>query len=144
VCLHPTNTLTAQNHNQHRTAYFVARVPADPDFCSIKDHWKWNGCGPHILPDWLVDYVSDRTGFTRACNSHDVCFSNCGKSRRQCEDEFIEDMYERCGGERLCRFVANLFSEAATAGGQPFCFAARSYGRCTDDEKETCRIDGID
>jgi hypothetical protein len=137
-CIRPTNTWTKNNHNQNYLANFgTVNVVADAAFCSDS---TWNGCGPD-LPDWLSDAADSVSGFQDACNSHDVCYGNCGNTRKECEDEFWVDMYAQCDGSYLnyfCRVLADIFHAGTYTQGESFCIESRSD--CTQAQQNSCVI----
>jgi hypothetical protein len=134
-CIAPEKTRYKNNQNQNQLANFgTVNVVADTDFCHDS---SWNGCGPSILPDWLRDTFNSVSGFEDACNSHDVCYDNCGKSRAECEDEFRDDMYAQCDSH-FCRFLADIFRLATYTGGESLCYEGRD--ECSVAQQNTCTI----
>ena len=73
----------------------------------------WNGCGPGDIPDFLIDAADSVSGFQDACNNHDVCYGNCGRSRAECDSEFLDDMNAECDAGSgflgpLCTTLADI------------------------------------
>ena len=46
-----------------------------------------NSFGPHCGSGANAAFIYDG-GFTEACKAHDICYSTCGKSKLQCDQEF--------------------------------------------------------
>ena len=103
-CLKPTNTPIKNNWDQRSTAHFTQYVQADANFCNNEED-GWNGCGPSNTPDFLTDAIGGATGFESACNTHDVCYDNCYKTRQQCENDFKSDTYALFDDAVLCEFA---------------------------------------
>ena len=116
----------------------TVNVVQDAAYCGDE---TWNGCGPD-LPDWLHDAADSVNGFQDACNSHDVCYGNCGNTRKECEDEFWVDMYAQCDGSYLnyyfCRVLADIFHAGTYTQGERYCIEGR--GDCTQAQQNSCRI----
>lgn len=54
---------------------------------------KPNGCGA----DGGIKVPNiPSANFTSACNSHDICYSTCGKERAQCDQQFRTDLIAAC------------------------------------------------
>lgn len=51
----------------------------------------FNGCGTADTFTLLPKY-----NFTGCCNTHDLCYSTCGKSKALCDLEFLSCMLEQC------------------------------------------------
>ena len=136
TCFAPETTPTKNNWNQNTKAYFTTYMEADDDFCH--NHGGVNGCGPAALPDLITDVIDDLSGFEDACNSHDVCYANCEKTRQTCEDEFRADMYAECDGDFFCILGANLFAESVIAFGESSCLESREPPKCTVEQQNTC------
>ena len=137
-CLQPKLTHQKDNHNQNRLADFgTVYVGENSSFC-IDD--SWNGCGPHILPDWLTDMADSVSGFRDQCNEHDVCYGICEKSRAQCEREFKAGMYGECNGDWGCEFIADAFHEGVYNFGEGGCRDSRRANGCTTAQVNLCDI----
>jgi hypothetical protein len=138
-CIAPKKTGDKNDHNQNQLANFgTVNVVADTDFCGDS---SWNGCGPSVFPDWLSDTADSVSGFEDACNSHDVCYGNCGNSRAKCEDEFWDSMYAQCDSGisgHFCRVLADIFHLATYTGGESLCYKGRDD--CTAAQQNTCTI----
>jgi hypothetical protein len=134
-CLKPKKTPTKNNYSQYSTAYFTTYIEADADFCHSS---AVNGCGPGSFPDFLRDAADYVSGFADSCNSHDVCYDNCSKTRRQCENEFRNDMYNQCDGGFSCEFLADIFATFVTNGGEDICVESREKVGCSQPQINTC------
>ena len=56
-----------------------------------------NGCGPAWFPGGVkVPQGSGRASFAPSCNVHDVCYEICNGEKKKCDDDFEEDMNDRC------------------------------------------------
>jgi RHS repeat-associated protein len=53
-------------------------------------------CGPGWLGDIVVPDKPGGFDFTQACQNHDDCYSTCGKSKRECDNQFQRDMLAVC------------------------------------------------
>ena len=73
-----------------------------------------NGCGTPGLT-----LPVDPFGYTSCCNGHDVCYQQCGKSKEQCDREFMGCMMGICKGDQLCVGGANAMFNAVAAAGCP-------------------------
>jgi len=135
-CLKPTLTETKRNQNQRQTAVFnTVYVPADEDFCN---NYEWNGCGSETIPDFLTEIASDVTNFRDACNSHDVCYADCTKTRTECENNFKIDMYAECTNNFLCKFLADIFHSAVYHVGEDICISSRDGMGCESEQVQRC------
>ena len=60
-------------------------------------HPRCNGCGPD---DWKGKLVPNRpfgmANFKPACDTHDLCYGNCGKEKDSCDKAFLVDMQSAC------------------------------------------------
>jgi hypothetical protein len=120
-CMEAKKTSIKGNHDQSVLADFgVITLQSNADFC---DDIGWNGCG--IGPSWLNDIANTISGFESVCNRHDVCYSNCIKTRSQCDNEFKKNMYTKCNGKKSCERIADVFHYIVVAGGEDFCFSNR-------------------
>ena len=122
-------------------AVFNAAVTIDSDYCHTNS--GANGCGPYVLPDVLRDQIDDFSGFQDACNSHDVCYENCNKSRQTCEDEFLADMLDICDGEGDflgCNVLAGAFAGGTTLAGGWICEESRQDLFCTQAQIDSCDL----
>ena len=75
-----------QTHPDTQVGHFV------PD--TVGGTWFWG------LLDW--GFLGDKYNLTPACNKHDICYSTCGKTQKQCDVQFKKDIYDICrsgGGE---------------------------------------------
>mmetsp|Transcript_41637 Transcript_41637/g.60943 ORF Transcript_41637/g.60943 Transcript_41637/m.60943 type:complete len:250 (+) Transcript_41637:76-825(+) len=135
-CLQPTNTNVKKKHNQNSLADFgTIFVEENNNFCG---KGNWNGCGQQELPGWIQHAADSISGFQDQCNLHDVCYSNCDKTRTQCENEFIKDMLGVCNGDWSCEFLADLFHTGVTELGEDSCLADRKRAQCSDDGQNKC------
>lgn len=56
----------------------------------------YNGCGGEgITKDLVPNYFLD-ANFTPACNKHDLCYSDCSRTKKQCDDDFYDDLVDVC------------------------------------------------
>nr|CAG4714750.1 unnamed protein product [Naegleria fowleri] len=53
---------------------------------------KPNGCGTQ----GEFNAISDELGFTHCCNKHDTCYTDCRKSKEECDEEFYRCMNQHC------------------------------------------------
>uniref|UniRef100_A0A7S4RIW1 Phospholipase A2 domain-containing protein n=1 Tax=Ditylum brightwellii TaxID=49249 RepID=A0A7S4RIW1_9STRA len=135
-CLQPTNTNVKKKHNQNSLADFgTIFVEENNNFCG---KGNWNGCGQRELPGWIQHAADSISGFQDQCNLHDVCYSNCDKTRTQCENEFRKDMFGVCNGDWSCEFLADLFHTGVTELGEDSCLADRKRVQCSDDGQNKC------
>lgn len=64
--------------------------------------WVWGPLDPAIAeipaPDGcsLVPDRFDGCAFTPACDGHDLCYSDCDMSRRDCDRRFLDDLRAAC------------------------------------------------
>lgn len=54
-----------------------------------------NGCGPQGL-DLSSIMIVPNVNITNCCNSHDNCYSTCGKEKKFCDDNFSECLRNTC------------------------------------------------
>jgi hypothetical protein len=134
-CIAPKKTLTKNNQNQNVVANFgTVAVTTDAAFCG---NVSWNGCGASALfPPWLMDIANSVSGFETSCNSHDVCYAGCSKSRAQCDSEFKANMYRQSNGNAARQSVADGFYMLVRTGGAGLCWEGRSI--CTAAQQESC------
>jgi len=137
-CLVPKDTHTMNNKNQDHIANFgTIYMDRAEEFCH---DGTWNGCGPSVFPDSLTDLADNISGFSDICNLHDVCYSNCGKPRVECENEFLSRMYADCDGDWWCEFLAESFYTAVYYAGEGSCLESRQMRGCTAAEVDSCYI----
>jgi hypothetical protein len=138
-CINPQETGMKNNHNQNQLADFgTVNVVTDTDFCGDS---SWNGCGPSFFPDWLRDAADDVSGFKDSCDTHDVCYVDCDKSRAKCETEFLDSMHGECDdgiSGHFCRVLAHLFHAFVYTGGEKYCYEGRDD--CTQVQQNSCTI----
>jgi RHS repeat-associated protein len=86
--------------------------PPTPTSDGCPEGWKMvqkspavaNGCGPaptgagRNLVRWLASIGQGIGGadFTPACDEHDLCWGDCDKDRKSCDDQFKKDMEDIC------------------------------------------------
>ncbi|EFC37002.1 predicted protein [Naegleria gruberi] len=78
----------------------------------------FNGCGP----SGEFNHISDKIGFTNCCNEHDICYTDCSKSKEQCDSEFTECLNGHCKTKKKkekdeCSTTATMFSWGVNAFG---------------------------
>ena len=64
------------------------------------------GSGTGYIPD--AYFLAD---FSFACAGHDECYETCGKSKEECDLQFLRDLKQACGGvvNFSCIAVARLY-----------------------------------
>ena len=101
-------------------------------------------CGPAGQPftEWLVpDSVGGYSGpfgykykITPACETHDSCYSTCGKSKEQCDKQLGKDVLDIClqgGGTNFaCNFYATGYYVGVKWKGQPAYQSAQTDFGC--------------
>lgn len=82
-----------------------------------------NGCS---APGWLPGTPHSPGGVPRnffffmpACNSHDLCYADCNRSQKQCDDAFYKDLVEIC--DTSCKFVKPRLPGLAGGNRQAAC-----------------------
>jgi len=93
-----------------------------------------NGCGDHSFAGSLVPNYR----FETCCNGHDDCYSDCTRSFRDCNSDFLNCMYDVCTtqsilveGRLLCIAAAELYHGYVTSHLQPFVAATQqACGSC--------------
>ena len=55
--------------------------------------------------------------FQASCNLHDICYQTVGKTRKACDHEFRENLYDECGIDFACKGVADVFVEGVQNNG---------------------------
>ncbi len=135
-CIAPKKTVTKNNQNQNVVANFgTVTVATDSAFCGDV---TWNGCGASaLMPPWLIDMATSISGFETSCNSHDVCYAGCSKSRAQCDSEFKASMYALSNGNAARRAMADGMYMVVRSGGAGLCWDGRSK-ICTAAQQESC------
>jgi 6-phosphogluconolactonase (cycloisomerase 2 family) len=84
-----------------------------------------DGCSgvPDEIPTTSVTYIFGATGLNGEeiaqvdlpCNNHDRCYGTCGKTKAECDDEFLADMVDVCvsGGniadQTICVDTAGIY-----------------------------------
>ena len=85
--------------------------------------------------------------FTPACNKHDICWGVCGSSKKKCDKEFRDDLFELCDDRygkwnfvalALCRSQAHFYYIAVVEGGEG-AFESAQNEHCVWEE--CCEID---
>ena len=52
-----------------------------------------NGCGP----SFSIDFEKyGAKGFTKCCNSHDICYENCSSNRTDCDEKNHKCLKNAC------------------------------------------------
>ncbi len=83
-------------------------------------------CGPIEVAPLVPDCPIGSACFTGACEGHNRCYSTCGVSRDECDQQFFEDMNALCD-ENLtllddeftaCRYMALVYWTAVSRFGQ--------------------------
>ncbi|MAK62690.1 MAG: hypothetical protein CMK09_17100 [Ponticaulis sp.] len=87
------------------------------DRCLAFFEWTPNGCS---TPDNFASDVTDiyDRRFQNACNNHDVCYATPGKSKSDCDTNFLADMSATCGGNAVCLGFASGYSGAVAASNE--------------------------
>jgi len=140
VCLAPELTEVKNNIDQDTLLDFgnvYVSASADSSYCA--DNEGWNGCGPFIVPDFLTDIASDVFNFRDACNTHDVCYSDCATKRSDCDNSFKDGMSQECENG-LCETLADIFYGGVHRLGESFCIEGREERCSTQEQINGCRI----
>jgi len=81
----------------------------DPDYEATT-----NGCGPQSIP-----FTAPSISFEECCNAHDLCYADCSKTKRRCDDEFYTCTFCSCEDEygggidaTICEELACLYYQA--------------------------------
>ncbi|MCO6438982.1 MAG: hypothetical protein J5J06_17960 [Phycisphaerae bacterium] len=53
-------------------------------------------CGTFDSSPFIPDCPLGTVCFTQACDQHDICYSTCDTSKRECDQAFFEDMIRTC------------------------------------------------
>ncbi|KAK9719222.1 hypothetical protein K7432_004944 [Basidiobolus ranarum] len=74
-----------------------------------------NGCGPKGLGVFVPEYL-----FAECCNAHDLCYSDCGRTKGQCDTTFLKCMETVCDTQRaknprLCQRLATVYHDVVAA-----------------------------
>lgn len=134
-CVRPEKIETKNNENPSKTTDFgTVNLVSDESYCN--PDYSWNGCGAGSFPAWLREISNQVSGFEDSCNEHDVCYQVCGEKRSVCDALFKVDMYDQCGGNFACGFLAELYYNLALVGGETPCRTGRTS--CTPDEQDLC------
>ena len=135
-CITPITTATANSQNSGSTTNMgTFTVEENENFCSDA---SFNGCGPSFLPTFLIEILTDVSGFVNECNDHDVCYQDCTQLRSHCDNEFKYDMYAQCDQvqDGLCDFLADAYYTAVDLAGEDACIGGRDH--CTTAEQNLC------
>lgn len=111
----------------------VEYPPADLDDCPNKRKHpgnvpKSNGCGQQGS-SFRPPQGFGRVDFTPPCNEHDVCYGTCMASKATCDQNFGDQLVDRCIAgysgaflsEVACIFTAGVFQAAVTLfGGEAY------------------------
>lgn len=79
---------------------------------------KPNGCGPEVKS--LITKVNNKLAnlfgyqFRGCCNTHDICYSKCGTSKKNCDTNFLSCMRKICVKKNIltrayCKLMAQSF-----------------------------------
>ena len=52
-----------------------------------------DGCGPTWFP---MGPFQDLYGLRECCYEHDICYGTCGKTKKECDDKFLENIKKKC------------------------------------------------
>ena len=80
----------------------------------------WNGCGPQIklLGDIIPTAISKlKPTFSPCCNQHDLCYQDCSKSQKTCDNEFKSCLLKQCSSVQ-CKLAAHMMYEAVNLFGK--------------------------
>jgi RHS repeat-associated protein len=125
---------------------------------------KYDGCGPpeyhKLIPEAGIPFLWLFGGFlfTPACYSHDICYQECDRSKKDCDDTFLKELNEICDkwtvplwwkyditgiGELrakvMCKSFAYIYYKAVDWGGGEGWRKAHEE-RCESCDKKTCEI----
>ncbi len=56
---------------------------------------QFNGCGGQG-DDFVPPQGFGKASFTSSCNTHDVCYENCGATQADCDNDFLGGMVHAC------------------------------------------------
>ena len=93
-----TNTMTDQNQDAVTDFVVVTIFPERNEYNSLGSS---NGCGKESMnwegiPNAVTDFL---TGFGDMCDNHDHCYSTCGETQHDCDDEFRAMMHSKCNDD---------------------------------------------
>lgn len=98
----------------------------------------YNGCGSKGVTEKIVPNRFFAADFTPACNKHDLCYSDCYRTKKECDREFYDDLVAVCrqtyssGWEaiprELCEIAAWGYYQAVNQFGNRFWAAAQVKG----------------
>jgi hypothetical protein len=81
-----------------------------------------NGCGPQVaLVGGAIQTVvsSLKPSFVSCCNIHDICYQDCSKSQKACDDEFKTCLLGKCSSVNLpCKLAGTAMYEAVNLFGK--------------------------
>lgn len=82
------------------------------------------------VPDGFLMY-----NFGPACERHDRCYETCGRTRGDCDREFLHDLKFACGVKQMvpnqaCRAVARIYGFVTRHKGDQYFKAAQYESRC--------------
>ncbi|TDQ53723.1 phospholipase [Actinorugispora endophytica] len=126
-------TVTDQYLFEYTLASFTATRAQQP----YADQLDWSSDACSWSPDAPLGY-----DFTTSCNRHDFGYRNyklqsrfTEENRLRIDDRFREDMYSSCGGNPLCRGVANIYYSAVRQFGGSSSSTAEALSRANVDER---------
>lgn len=130
--------MTDQNQNTVTNFGTVTVFPERNEFNSLGTS---NGCGKESMnwegvPNDVTDFL---TGFGDMCDNHDHCYSTCGETQEDCDDEFRAMMYSNCNDDwdslvvqNACKTAADGMYEAVKRYGQPSFEGGQLLSGCLD------------
>ncbi len=91
-----------------------------------------SGITEKIIPDKPFGF-----NFTSACQNHDNCYGTCGKSKAECDQQFLDDMLAICEAKYFsqhgCNNTAYIYHGAVNNHGQgPYDQAQKDAGCCPE------------
>lgn len=97
-----------------------------------------NGCGGEGITENIVPNHFLNANFTLACDTHDLCYADCSRTKKQCDDNFYDDLVAICrktyptGWDAvprgLCEAAAWGYYEAVNSFGHSFWAEAQIEG----------------
>ena len=97
-----------------------------------------NGCGGAGITEHIVPNSYFNANFKPACDAHDICYTDCNKTKERCDDEFYDDLMDACrkaypswwevGALASCEAVVHGYYQSVRTFGHGFWVAAQQEG----------------
>ena len=91
------------------------------------------------LSELLPDSVGDLYDFEEACRQHDACYDTYGRSKEECDKEFLDNMADSCVGDAACDTAAGIYYQGANWLGGGAYSDAQQAARCKAEQAKTQR-----